>query len=973
MARSRRRSIPKASKLETLRALLAALVALPICMAAIAGTAGAATLNISPSSTTTNYTGLITFTIGSVPSGQTVIVEDYADLNNNGTVDASDMLVGSFRVTDGQALSIGGVRDTNVPGDEDGVANGQIQAVLHARVQGEIATLSGKFLLRVSPVSGGFTPVTASLTITQPPLPQGVTGQVTANGSPVPAAIVLLLNPGASGLATGALADSTGHFTLNAAPGTYPLGALTSNFAFGSDAAPQVTITAGHTTTQNLSLSGTDRTISGRVTDAVSAAGVPGVQIGAGAYDQGTATMVSADANGNFTAHASTALSTQWELDLSRWGCAMLGYLTPPTPPIDISGGNLSGVAVQLTKISALIYGNLKDSHNTPLSGIEVEAKLGGSGRNARGFGRTDDNGNYVLGVTGGSWSVAPSSDDPGLVGYIVSGQDVDVVDGQALSINFVAQVPCAHLRGHVINDTGAPVGNVSVIACQGAGACPSATTASDGSFDIGIGAGTWNVFVSSDDLTRLGLVGAQLSPTVSCGQDQNNLTLTVLRASAQISGVVHDTYSTPITGVGVYANATINGINYNTYTNTVANGNYSLPVANGNWQVGLDCNGLSSQGLPCPNSRSVTISGQDQTVDFCVGCGSHLRGTVFDDSGNRIASIHIIASLQYGGTSSQALTDGSGNFDITLSSNTGTWNLQLNPTEAGQRNLVSPSLSETVSNDDINDILFVAKHSTSFITGTVTDTSGNPVVGVGVSATATVSPVSYSAGATTGGNGAYQLPVINASWWVVSISCNDLNARGFNCPSSKYQQVNNDSPVVNFIVQAVLRVMTTSLPPATQGVAYVTQLQASGGQPPYTWSLGADTPFLPPGLNLDGSTGSISGTPAVSSRSNVHVWASDSYGQTADATFSLTINPPTGPTATPTATPTPTPTKTPGPCGGDCGSDGQVTVDEILTMVNIALGDMGVSSCSAGDDNDDNQITVDEILTAVNNALSGC
>lgn len=59
--------------------------------------------------------------------------------------------------------------------------------------------------------------------------------------------------------------------------------------------------------------------------------------------------------------------------------------------------------------------------------------------------------------------------------------------------------------------------------------------------------------------------------------------------------------------------------------------------------------------------------------------------------------------------------------------------------------------------------------------------------------------------------------------------------------------------------------------------------------------------------------------------------------------------------------------------CVGDCGVDRQVTVDEILTMVNIALGNAQVSACEAGDANHDNQITVDEILTAVNSALSGC
>jgi hypothetical protein len=81
---------------------------------------------------------------------------------------------------------------------------------------------------------------------------------------------------------------------------------------------------------------------------------------------------------------------------------------------------------------------------------------------------------------------------------------------------------------------------------------------------------------------------------------------------------------------------------------------------------------------------------------------------------------------------------------------------------------------------------------------------------------------------------------------------------------------------------------------------------------------------------------------------------------------------------ATPSTTPVPsaslTPAETAVPtCIGDCGEDGQVTVDEVLTMVNIALGNAPVSDCLHGDSGGDGQITVDEILTAVNNALNGC
>jgi hypothetical protein len=58
--------------------------------------------------------------------------------------------------------------------------------------------------------------------------------------------------------------------------------------------------------------------------------------------------------------------------------------------------------------------------------------------------------------------------------------------------------------------------------------------------------------------------------------------------------------------------------------------------------------------------------------------------------------------------------------------------------------------------------------------------------------------------------------------------------------------------------------------------------------------------------------------------------------------------------------------------CNGDCNGDGQVTVDEVLTLVNIAVGGTPLNACGDGDINGDGQITVDEILTAVNNALMG-
>ena len=59
--------------------------------------------------------------------------------------------------------------------------------------------------------------------------------------------------------------------------------------------------------------------------------------------------------------------------------------------------------------------------------------------------------------------------------------------------------------------------------------------------------------------------------------------------------------------------------------------------------------------------------------------------------------------------------------------------------------------------------------------------------------------------------------------------------------------------------------------------------------------------------------------------------------------------------------------------CPGDCDKNNVVTVDEVLTGVNIALGSSSVDRCTEGDVNGDHNITVDELLAAVNSALRGC
>jgi len=59
--------------------------------------------------------------------------------------------------------------------------------------------------------------------------------------------------------------------------------------------------------------------------------------------------------------------------------------------------------------------------------------------------------------------------------------------------------------------------------------------------------------------------------------------------------------------------------------------------------------------------------------------------------------------------------------------------------------------------------------------------------------------------------------------------------------------------------------------------------------------------------------------------------------------------------------------------CIGDCDASGDVTVNELITMVNIALGSAPLSNCLVGDADASGDITINEIIAAVNNALGAC
>ncbi|MDX2168386.1 MAG: hypothetical protein SF182_15030 [Deltaproteobacteria bacterium] len=58
--------------------------------------------------------------------------------------------------------------------------------------------------------------------------------------------------------------------------------------------------------------------------------------------------------------------------------------------------------------------------------------------------------------------------------------------------------------------------------------------------------------------------------------------------------------------------------------------------------------------------------------------------------------------------------------------------------------------------------------------------------------------------------------------------------------------------------------------------------------------------------------------------------------------------------------------------CVGDCAGDGEVTINDLILGVNIALGSAPVSACEAFANNQ-GEVTIAQLIQGVNNALGGC
>jgi hypothetical protein len=504
-----------------------------------------------------------------------------------------------------------------MPGDDDGVTNGQIQVNLpFPGVNSTLDRIAAQYLYRVSDPLGSFSPVTNALNIVQRSFGQGVTGRVfDSSGQPVANGPVVYMPPSQSG-GGGTVSDGNGYFTLYLPPGDYYVMPVKPGFIVDQNMAA-VTVVSNAFTTNNCTNVTAIRTVSGRLTDSASGVGLAGLFV-QGDTQNGLFALAFTDASGNYKL---AATAEPWRVKIgSDSGLATLGYvLFGDKQSVDASSGSVSNVNFQFAKASALIYGTVRDTLSNSVAGLHFTADDGSYSYQASAL--ADAAGRYSMGVFAGNWSVRPENSDAAALGLIGEGVSVSVTNGQALRQDFTVHRVTARLRGRIVDNNGSPVPDLDINLGLVTGPYQSTSvlydrTQSDGTFDVGVFGGNWFIALECSGATDRGLVGPNLYLTVTDGVDRNGLVVVALRATNQIMVTIQDNNGSPVMA-SAWANLTVNGTNYNACSSFDDNGRQFIAVCPGNWHVGLSGE-FSGRNYDNPRDQFVTVPGAT-TVSFTL------------------------------------------------------------------------------------------------------------------------------------------------------------------------------------------------------------------------------------------------------------------------------------------------------------------------------------------------------------------
>jgi len=363
------------------------------------------TASVAPASVSRSYQGTVALHISNLPvTGSDVLVEQFADTNNNGVIDTNEVLIRSFVVSDGVAPV-----NVNVQGDEDLASDGSVTTYLKYYLTSDLYHAPGMYLFRIT--SGSSVVTVPFVVVADSAYPQAVSGSVTDGTNPVAGAAVRIDDKWHRTIAY-AITDVAGKYTFQVKdPGDYYLTPVA--YGFGTPAAgTSISVLTGQTIDAGtIALNTGALHITGQLNDDATGTGIAGVWIEAKGSSFSGVALTGNDGSYDLKLPADT-YAVAATSDINGPTPFSKGYVAYGNQPIIVNlSGDTAAHNIALPKGGFLVSGQVTDQSGLPLAGMPVQGRIWNSvdSREPVYVGVTDANGNYTLNLFGSDhWNILP-------------------------------------------------------------------------------------------------------------------------------------------------------------------------------------------------------------------------------------------------------------------------------------------------------------------------------------------------------------------------------------------------------------------------------------------------------------------------------------------------------------------------------------------------------------------------------------
>lgn len=340
---------------------------------------------------------------------------------------------------------------------------------------------------------------------------------------------------------------------------------------------------------------------------------------------------------------------------------------------------------------------------------------------------------------------------------------------GQTNASNLLLSNATSIIEGSLVDATNPATGLPGILTVGTAGNYLIATAVSDGTgaFKIPVTAGSWRINAQGPALETHGYV--HRDDGITAGAGATGVTLAIPKATALFHGSVTNNLGEPVPNISLETGS--DTLPYSTTTVTDAQGRYVLGVLAGNggdpWTVQVEQDASSPNYNYSYYPVATTLSlGQAAFRSFtALPATKKVSGWLRDNHGLPLPGVGIWANGDFGGASfhvTSVPTDASGNYAFFLGS--GAWYVGGFVDFLPGYKYPADQLV-VISNVDVV-VNFTATNLQHFITGTVTNANGGPVVGATVRAVEWLTEEVRQT--TSGPGGAFTISLTDGNWTVL-------------------------------------------------------------------------------------------------------------------------------------------------------------------------------------------------------------